>query len=72
MAKLYPPYLEGTLPAFCVNTAQTYDGSDTKYYSKGDRVASTSGQIYECRISEDQYQSYCEDGLDHSLANTEV
>ena len=36
MAKLYPPYIEGTLPAFCLNVAKQY--SDTAIYSIGDLV----------------------------------
>ena len=36
MAKLYPPYIEGTLPAFCLTIARQYD--ELKSYNKNDLV----------------------------------
>ena len=45
MAKLYPPYLEGTLPAFCltdIDGVEAYDSS--KIYNKDDKVYIGEGE----------------------------
>ena len=72
MAKLYPPYIEGTLPAFCLNTGEKFDSG--KLYSKGDLVypsGSNKLYLYECLVDSlvlEKYQK--ENGFFPPLENS--
>ena len=71
MAKLYPPYIEGTLPAFCLNTGESFD--DGKLYSKGDLVYQNNDDelyLYECLVDSLALEKYQQNnGVFPSLDN---